>query len=194
MNAAQTERDNAHDKVADLSDKLNSINTITLPNGYRDKDGGIDPSVAYKGLNINKYKDNKEDEKEIVNDVTNLSDAEQKEISVFAISLINQVRRQMGNREVFLTDLALKYSKKVAEKYNIDNWGPSKEGHDKEAMDSGKEMLKPRVVWENIGYYMPNTFNKSSNMNLLKNYVYNTIVQFLFNDAHAGWEIGRAHV
>lgn len=31
---AKAKRDQAHDKVAEITDKLNSINTIVLPDGY----------------------------------------------------------------------------------------------------------------------------------------------------------------
>lgn len=180
MNDAKTQRDNASQKVNSITDQLNSINTITLPDGYVNENQGINTDVADKGLEINSYKHSKEDENISV-DSLNMTVEQQRELSIWIAGLLNPIHEQFGyaNRDI-VTDDSLKYAKIVADNY----W--NKFDHDRGALDKAADFVGGTPFSaESISLgYIPTTI---TNMDVIKQGIYETIVDMLFDDAHSNW-------
>lgn len=92
-----------------------------------------DEDKAYldQAINENRYVSSAKTTQESV-DVNNLTDAQIKEVSLFAAYLHNQVRQELGLKpNDVVTDGSVKFAKEVADGYRKDNWSIiDKQGHD----------------------------------------------------------------
>ncbi|WP_153057818.1 SEC10/PgrA surface exclusion domain-containing protein, partial [Streptococcus suis] len=93
--------------VDSLTKELASKNTITVPSGYAEalKAFAADKSESNKvavanasatGVSLNQFKSLDSDKQIVISDVNNLSQAQREELTLFAVDLMNQVRKQVG--------------------------------------------------------------------------------------------------
>lgn len=174
-NNAQVAVKSAQNKVNQINDQLNSINTIVLPKGYQDSD-----EAALSGLNINHYKD-VESDKNITVDPLNLTNEQQRELTVWIASILNGTHKQLGyNNMNVVTDSSLNYAKVVADNY----W--NKFDHDLSALKKAQDSVGgTQFRSESIGWgYIPTA---TTNLNDLKRGIYNCMLDMIFDDADSGW-------
>ncbi|MDO4903805.1 MAG: SEC10/PgrA surface exclusion domain-containing protein [Limosilactobacillus sp.] len=131
---------NEKQKVVDsLRDKLQNVNTMTLPAGYKEailkfhgkaltpsEQDEADAQLAKArsvSNEINQYRHSATDA-QIKVDYKNLTYDQRKELSLFIADLINQLRRQMGyDNDVFVTPGTIDGTKEVTDTaYNQVNW------------------------------------------------------------------------
>lgn len=134
-------------KLKDQKTKIDSLladqnnNKIIIRNkeayrkAYADYMNGnlTDEDKAYldQAINENRYVSSAKAAQESV-DVNNLTDAQIKEVSLFAAYLHNQVRQELGLKpNDVVTDGSVKFAKEVADGYRKDNWSIiDKQDHD----------------------------------------------------------------
>src|SRR5699024_8450169 len=143
LNDAETALKNAQSKTQQLNDQLQSVNTITLPNGYiqalkqfedyQEQDNGWNKetsrqlskkiySFSQEAKQLNQYKHNNS-EKDVMVDTNNMTPEQQKELTLFAADLINQMRQQAGTPLVTVTPGSIELGKKIIkEGYNDPSW------------------------------------------------------------------------
>ena len=194
QNQAQTNVDSAQKVIDNLLDEVANHNTITIPSGYSDKlkdfylNGKIESSQALKevskiGLTNNAYKSNNVD-RVVINDVNHLTEAQRRELTQFAVDLLNQVRSALGTELVVTNSSAMAFADEVA--------STSKDlGHDTTAISTvaakfGLYSVQGVNYYENFssGYFDP---EKALTMNDLKRALYNTILRMLFGDDMSFW-------
>lgn len=194
QNQAQTNVDDAQKVVDNLLDEVANHNIITIPSGYGDKlkdfylNGTAENSQALKeaakvGLTNNAYKSNNVD-RVVINDVNHLTEAQRRELTQFAVDLLNQVRSALGAELVVTNSSAMAFADEVA--------NTSKElGHDTTAIPTAAAKFGLYSVqgvnhYENFssGYFNP---EKVLTMNDLKRALYNTILEMLFDDDTSSW-------
>src|SRR5699024_11074381 len=186
LNDAKTQRDNASQKVNSITDQLNSINTIVLPDGYvqawkDNADDSIFQPIADKGFKINSYKHNEEDQKVMV-DPLHLTDEQQKELTLWVAGILNGVRQQFGfTGKNIVTDNSLKYAKVVADNY----W--DKFDHDTSALEKAEEAIGGGVWYSTEAIDLGYIPNETVSMDTLKESVYNSMLGMIFDDAGANW-------
>ncbi len=212
-------------------DKYAVKNTVTVPKEYTDtinkwakiKDdiyaaGGSmsaaqsdqedqEMTAASKiGREINKYKSNSTDENHQV-DIHHMSKDDQIELNKFALDMLNQARVQMGRTPWTLNKTVLNMANDIAAGYVKDNYDIFKaSGHDDTAVnDAAKKYGLAQSTGK--GQYYENMdsswLSTSTNMNSIKEAVYNSIINIIFSDSewlHAsgllsyGWQDYRAKV
>lgn len=219
-NDAQAATKDAQSKVDSLSGSHTEVNnTITLPAGYKEafnayEKAMIDPSVdnatikelsqklrnvARAGLSSNSYQDQKADESEKV-DYKNLTDAQKKELSMFAAHLVNQVRAQMGANKVIVSPASVAEATTVVKKgYNDPSWDvfgnhlTDGKGHNKSFISSQSINMVENVEASLQSFqssdhgWVKAPIANNLTMNDLKKAVYNDTVAFLFADAGSAW-------
>ncbi|MGQ7484437.1 SEC10/PgrA surface exclusion domain-containing protein [Streptococcus suis] len=181
--------------VDSLTKELASKNTITVPSGYADalKAFAADKSESNKtavanasatGVSLNQFKSLDRDKKIVISDVNNLSQAQRQELTLFAVDLMNQVRKQVGTSAVVANLSAISFADDVA------NTSKSL-GHDLQAIPAaagrkGLDSTDGVNYYENFssGYFDP---RQTVTMDDLKKAVYNTISEMLFDDADSNW-------
>ena len=181
--AAKSELDQAQKQVSELQAKVDSINIITMPNGYVSYNqwGGVDhinQSIASTGLEINHYKDDEEAKKELVahdeNGVIQLTDAQQKELTLWVAGILNNVRVQMGYKpNIVVTPLSLEYANYIATHSTVPTFD-----HDTNAINEAEKLIPGmRMASESIGspFY-------AENMNDVKRGAYIHMLGMLFDD------------
>lgn len=165
---AKTPTDELAKKIVEVANKE------MLAQGYVDWDG----SGSYSYLN-SQFKSKSKDLKEIV-DVDNLTDAQNKEITLFAVDLINQIRAKFGTTPLVVTEDSIRLAKEIAKtSKNPDN-------HDDAAMDKVSKANGGLSFFEDISY----DFKTPKNMDELKRAVYEGVLLMMFydnlsNQAHA---------
>ena len=219
MNDAETALKNAQSKTQQLNDQLQSVNTITVPDGYYealknyiDYDGRSDwnSSVAKQlskkvyqyrdaGYSENQYKHNKTEENESV-DYNNLTTDQQKELSLFAADLINQIRQQVGTDQVKVTPNSIAFGNKIIkEGYNDPSWDvfgshmTNGQGHNIPYFNSlnmgvAENAGGSLASWHynDNGQLVKNSIAPQT-MDSLKETIYNTIRGMMFADGNSGW-------
>uniref|UniRef100_UPI0026F0BBA7 SEC10/PgrA surface exclusion domain-containing protein n=1 Tax=Limosilactobacillus coleohominis TaxID=181675 RepID=UPI0026F0BBA7 len=140
-NNAQSATKEAQSKVDQINDELASVNTITLPSGYKEAYEAYEnaiinhasndelkrlskniTSIGKAGLQNNAYKDQKDDESITVN-YSNLTTDQKKALSIFAATLVNQINSQMGTNSVSVTSLSVENASNVVKQaYNDPSW------------------------------------------------------------------------
>ncbi|WP_099871720.1 SEC10/PgrA surface exclusion domain-containing protein [Streptococcus suis] len=181
--------------VDSLTKELASKNTITVPSGYADalKAFAADKSESNKvavanasatGVSLNQFKSLDSDKQIVISDVNNLSQAQRQELTLFAVDLMNQVRKQVGTSAVVANLSAISFADDVA------NTSKSL-GHDLQAIPAaagrkGLDSTDGVNYYENFssGYFDP---RQTVTMDDLKKAVYNTISEMLFDDADSNW-------
>lgn len=188
--SAKAKLDKAQNTVNGLQAKVDSINVITMPKGYLkpNKWGAlsiIDQKVASTGLDINHYKDDIEAEKETVahnqDGVIQLTDAQQKELTLWVAGILNDVRVQMGYKpNIVVTPITLDYAKYIATHSTVPTFD-----HDEAAIkEAGKRISGLRMASESIG-----TPFYAENMNDVKRGAYIHMLSMLFDDEGAAhWQ------
>lgn len=188
--SAKAELDAAQSTVNGLQAKVDSINVITMPKGYLkpNKWGAlsiIDQKVASTGLDINHYKDDIEAEKETVahnqDGVIQLTDAQQKELTLWVAGILNNVRVQMGYKpNIVVTPITLDYAKYIATHSTVSTFD-----HDEAAINAAGERIPGlRMASESIG-----TPFYAENMNDVKRGAYIHMLSMLFDDEGAAhWQ------
>ncbi|OUQ00559.1 SEC10/PgrA surface exclusion domain-containing protein [Lactobacillus gallinarum] len=121
--------------LADQNNKIIIRDKEAYRKAYADYMNGnlSDEDKAYldQAINENRYVSSAKAAQESV-DVNNLTDAQIKEVSLFAAYLHNQVRQELGLKpNDVVTDGSVKFAKEVADGYRKDNWSIiDKQGHD----------------------------------------------------------------
>ncbi|WP_238593216.1 SEC10/PgrA surface exclusion domain-containing protein, partial [Streptococcus suis] len=111
--------------VDSLTKELASKNTITVPSGYAEalKAFAADKSESNKvavanasatGVSLNQFKSLDSDKQIVISDVNNLSQAQREELTLFAVDLMNQVRKQVGTSAVVANLSAISFADDVA--------------------------------------------------------------------------------
>ncbi|RHW45443.1 hypothetical protein DS832_07645 [Bombilactobacillus bombi] len=196
-------RDAAQAHLDELQTQMNGINSnhIILPAGYLEALQNFikSPTTANsdKLLQISKpgilsYVGNDYD-KTIKVDPNNLTINQIKELSDFALKLINQVREQAGQPDLILNQTAIDFAQAVAKEYR-DNNNSGLNGHYvagivKAAGEFGLD--DSGNYYEDKGSTYGYGFTEF-NMDYLKSEIFDHIVNMLFNDAENGNEWGHA--
>ena len=187
-NAAKSELDSAQSKVNTLQDKVDSINTITMPKNYFTYNqwggvSGVNATAAAKGYDLNHYKNDPEAEKETVahnaDGVIQLTDAQQKELTLWVAGILNDVRAQLGFKgRLVVTPLSLQYTNYIAMHSTVPTFD-----HDDVAIDGAGKLI-PGVRMENESIGTP---FYAENMNDVKRGAYAHMLSMIFDDAASGW-------
>lgn len=148
-----------------------------------DKQKLIKGSMA--GMKENNYEDTDPADSRIV-DVTNLSYADQVELSKFTLSLINQVRNQFGKKSWTYSESSLKFANRIAkEYYDHDHscWDSDHyvAGIKRAAKASGLNSTVGQVYEDEAGLPITSTFpGHERTMKVLKEQLYFNLKQMLF--------------
>ncbi|MBF0715715.1 SEC10/PgrA surface exclusion domain-containing protein [Gemelliphila palaticanis] len=181
-----------------VKNDVNSFNTVTLTKDYIDNlKKAVDFNISKEErdlakkklkevnkelLSLNKYKANANDDNVVKYDINNLPEDIRKGLSLFASELVNQIRTQVGTKKTSVTTSSMDFADKVAGNYTRDKFNPYVEsGHHETGIIevAQKYGLPEGQFYEN---WAGNTRIKSSlTYSQLKEYVYNSILQFMFN-------------
>lgn len=127
----------------------------------------------------NQYQSNAADQAVTVTDLNNLTNAQRTELTQFAANLINQMRTQMGNLPVKITQSAIDFANDVAKRYVA--------GIEATAATYGLRSGLGLNLYEDLSWgYIWN----AQTMNDLKQGIYNTFVDMVANDQ--GSDFGHA--
>ncbi|WP_449463415.1 SEC10/PgrA surface exclusion domain-containing protein [Streptococcus suis] len=188
----------------------NSINTITLTSEYisalRDyalnyTEKGEEAEAILSGLSsslraANQYKSNPNDDPTEY-DMNNLPLEVRQELSWFASDLINQIRQAFGAPRVLVTPSALAFTKAITDGYVADDWSwedvvnPDRLGHDARAVNAAAKQFGLRTSGaeeeERGEQYYENLYSEPVSalpisLNVAKEIIYYSIVEFMFND------------
>lgn len=155
------------------------------------------------GKAANSYKHNQADQQVSV-DYKNLTEDQRKELTIFAVDMVNQIRQAFGTAPMLATPKALEFSKRITEEaYNDANWDAFGEhmtdgkGHNVDGMINIANDMDAAGWSENMGGSLQ-YWTRGSNglqklpigpqtMDSLKKALYDTIVQMMFDDAKSKW-------
>lgn len=150
-----------------LAEKIVEVaNKEMLAHGYV----GWDGSGSYSYLK-SQFNSKAKDLTELV-DVDNLTDAQNKEITLFAVYLINQIRTKFGTTPLVVTEDSIRLAKEIAK------LSKEPDNHDDAAMDKVSEANGGLSFSEDISY----DFKTPKNMDELKRAVYQGIILMMFHD------------
>ncbi|MBW3350402.1 SEC10/PgrA surface exclusion domain-containing protein [Limosilactobacillus reuteri] len=200
---AQNEVNNAQKQIDELNSQLVNENTIELPVGYaedlanyvdtygaseKEKQKLLDAfwETIYRDDVENSYKSNKRDQEIEVNS-RNLDENDVREISIFAASLINQIRSEFVKanpdwkdevKPVVVTPASVKAAIKVVQEgYNEPNWDPWDrfKGHNTKYLESfpGVAENLTSAAWANSKITLDN----------IKAAIYYGLCNLLFKDS-----------
>lgn len=186
--AAKAELDAAQSTVNGLQTKVDSINVITMPKNYflYNKYGmpdRVNTAVVDAAYNANSYKDDQEAKKEAVahnkDGVTQLTDAQQKELTLGVAGILNDVRQQVGLKpNLVVTPASLAHTNYIATHSTVPTFD-----HDTNAIDAADKLIPDlSMSSESIG-----TPWYAENMNDVKRGVYYHMLSMIFGDADANW-------
>ncbi|CYU24172.1 SEC10/PgrA surface exclusion domain-containing protein [Streptococcus suis] len=180
-----------------------AINTITLTPEYIANlkayaDGGYVSDSAkaaeanLKAMNeqllaLNRFKANGNDST-VQLDTSNLSQEVRQELTLFAVDLLNQIRRQMGTEEAVANLSAIDFANAIANNYEADNYDMTSSlinPHDIEAIKKAAAtsgLSTTTTSYENIHTYGTEyTPHNYMTISELKETVYDAFINFLFN-------------
>lgn len=141
-------------------------------------------------------------------DFNNITTDQLKEIRVYYLQLINNLREQLGEQPLKFNNSAMRMSDEIAQKYEQDNWDGMRQGHDISALAAGYSAAgMPRTYEEAMGYFKKGTLpdynatrqndrsmstlkythNDEVTMDDVKNNIYGVVTNMLFNDEASGW-------
>ncbi|WP_318765107.1 SEC10/PgrA surface exclusion domain-containing protein [Lactiplantibacillus carotarum] len=150
----------------------------------------VTATLAKTANAANQYHSNAADQAVTVTDLNNLTNAQRTELTQFAANLINQMRTQMGNLPVKITQSAIDFANDVAKRYVADKM--SGQGHDVAGIEATAATYGLRSglginLYEDLSWgYIWN----AQTMNDLKQGIYNTFVDMVANDQ--GSDFGHA--
>lgn len=195
VNEAELAKSQLQSNVDYYQAKVDAINTITMPANYLhyNKWGGADSvnaEEAHKGLTLNHYKNDLEAAKEEIKNIPNpngegtllqLTDAQQKELTLWTANLLNGVRKQLGFKDtIVVTQASLDFAKYVATHSTVEGIK-----HDQTAIEEADKMIGgARQTSESLGLG-----GRILNMDDAKESIYSTILEMLFDDdvESGGW-------
>lgn len=133
LNDTQNELNNVTDEIEsqpsvtlskEYIDTLNKISTQLDSNSsaYKTLDAQLQ-KVGQQELNENSYTPSSTDGNEKI-DINNLTYSQQEQLTLFAATLINQIRSNFGIPKVQVTDKAIQFAIDCAKQYSDDNWDP----------------------------------------------------------------------
>ena len=124
-----------------------------------------DEDKAYldQAINENRYVSSAKAAQESV-DVNNLTDAQIKEVSLFAAYLHNQVRQELGLKpNDVVTDGSVKFAKEVADGYRKDNWSIiDKQDHDNKLINELSTQNGLTPYEDNSGQKYENAYTEAA--------------------------------
>ena len=157
----------AKNPTDELANKIVEVaNKEMLEHGYV----GWDGSGSYSYLK-SQFKSKAKDLTELV-DVDNLTDEQNKEITLFAVDLINQIRTKFGTTPLVVTEDSIRLAKDIAK------LSKEPDNHDDAAMDKVSEANGGLSFSEDISY----DFKTPKNMDELKRAVYQGVILMMFHD------------
>lgn len=208
LTTAQANATSATQSVQAAQEAVDSVNTITLPSGYvaaltayHNGTGSSDQvkTIGQTGINTNSYKSNSEDASEVVyqyptNSKSNivagnnaniqLTTAQAQELSTFTLSLLNQVRDQVGTSGAVVSAGSITYIEDLISQINS---GTKPHGHT-------TSILGPTSGSYGLGYNEDISFpylgffpTSAITMDTLKKNIYDGIIDMLFNDYGSNW-------
>ncbi|WP_024418073.1 SEC10/PgrA surface exclusion domain-containing protein [Streptococcus suis] len=217
VSEAQATLDSANEAIAVLAATKNladqalikaendyqAINTITLTPEYIANlkayaDGGYVSDSAkaaeanLKAMNeqllaLNRFKAN-ENDSTVQLDTSNLSQEVRQELTLFAVDLLNQIRRQMGTEVAVANLSAIDFANAIANNYEADNYDMTSSlinPHDIEAIKKAavaSGLSTTTTSYENIHTYGTEyTPHNYLTISELKEKVYDAFINFLFN-------------
>ena len=131
-------------------------------------------------MNVNQYKSSEEDKKVVV-DAEHMTDDQIKELSIFAVNIINNVRRQLGYKEnITVSNESVLFAKKVAKNYHEDaangTW-VNKEWHDTDGLIIAAASMPAEIGY---GEAMGPVTHIPSTMDELKKETFNNLNKMIF--------------
>lgn len=130
----------------------------------------------------NSYQDNEADKNITISDLNNLSEAQITDLSLYASSLINQIRSAFGTTQTSVSKGSVLATDRVTDGYVADNWGwesISKHQHDSAALDRAGKSFNTVSIGENLNTWQGLT--GPFTLNEIKKYVYEAMLDFMFN-------------
>ena len=101
----------------------------------------------------NSYQDNEADKNVKISDLNNLSEAQITDLSLYASSLINQIRTAFGTTQTSVSKGSVLAADRVSDGYVADNWGwesISTKRHDSAALDRAGKSFNSVSIGENL--------------------------------------------
>lgn len=172
----------AQDELKKAEDALKNVDTVKiadLTQFKKDKAEGDSDFMTDSGATViekSSTKISEADKKQIV-ELDNMTDEQQKEISLYASKVLTAIHKQFGLNEVTVTDSDLRVAREQAKKYVKRGIAVNKAGH-----------INGAYHGENIS--LANE-TKSMTMYELKQKVYDAIMEQTFADAPSKWGHSR---
>ena len=113
--------------------------------------------ISAKLYKENTYKGSSADHNIIV-DLANMTDAQRLEVNKYALTLINDVQRQMGRPEYILNNGMIKLAQAVGDQYTEDHWSGEEKGHDMNAIGSDKSLTYTKYGISGVAENMSDDF------------------------------------
>ncbi|WP_295494368.1 SEC10/PgrA surface exclusion domain-containing protein [uncultured Streptococcus sp.] len=130
----------------------------------------------------NKYQDNEADKNITISDLNKLSEAQITDLSLYASSLINQIRSAFGTTETSVSKGSVIATDRVTDGYVADNWGwesISNRRHDSAALACAGKSFNTVNIGENLNTWQGLT--GPFTLNQIKEYTYEAMLDFMFN-------------
>ena len=141
----------------------------------------------------NAFKSNVADEAKAISDVNNLTQSEREEITSFATSLLNDVRKPFGTTTTVANESAISMANDIATAYKADSWNSVSEGHyvdEIKKVASNYGLNSGGQCYENLSTKVGTTSDKTivpTTMAQVKKRVYDTILNLLGKDGDSFW-------
>ena len=177
LQSAQAELKSAQDKLANTG--VDTVTIADLTQFKKDKAEGDSDFMTDSGATVienSSTKISESDKKQNV-ELDNLTDEQQKEISLYAAKVLTTIHKQFGLNEVTVTDSDLRIAREQAKKYVARGISADKAGH-----------INGAYHGENISL---GNETKSMTMYELKQRVYDAIMGQTFADAPSKWGHSR---
>ena len=195
VEAEQADVERAQAVVAGLESEIANANTISLPAGYAEAlkqylttkssaDKQALATLAATAVASNTYKSNSADQAEVITDINNLTETQREELTLFAVDLINQVRKVTGGPTVVANKSAMDFANEVA------NTSTTFMGHDTTAIPTAASNFGLKSVqgvnnYENLGFLLQKT--DTITMDDLKKGLYTQFVKMILADNLSNW-------
>ena len=177
LQSAQAELKSAQDKLANTG--VDTVTIADLTQFKKDKAEGDSEFMTDSGATVIENSSTKisEADKNKIVELDNLTDEQQKEISLYASKVLTEIHKQFGLNEVTVTDSDLRIAREQAKKYVERGIAVNKAGH-----------INGAYHGENVS--LANE-TKSMTMYELKQKVYDAIMGQTFADAPSKWGHSR---
>ena len=177
LQSAQAELKSAQDKLANTG--VDTVTIADLTQFKKDKAEGDSDFMTDSGATVIENSSTKisEADKNKIVELDNLTDEQQKEISLYASKVLTEIHKQFGLNEVTVTDSDLRIAREQARKYVERGIAVNKAGH-----------INGAYHGENIS--LANE-TKAMTMYELKQKVYDAIMGQTFADAPSKWGHSR---